>query len=465
MHMLFYPDVAAYQELTYNEFISNIEQGRVKRLVIFEDKIIGEFKSDKKEKTQSGLTDAPSAPWRLRIPSLEEQVKKQFIVNRIPGFTHETLLAKLLEAKVDFKGNFEHNGFRNFFLNSLVPFMVFIGIWILLLRKMGTGHPMLDLGRNKAKIVAQKSDNAILFADVAGVDEAVEEVKEIVEFLKYPKRYASLGGKLPKGVLLVGPPGTGKTLLAKAVAGEAGVPFFSLSGSDFIEMFVGLGAARVRDLFEQAKKNAPCIIFIDEIDAIGKSRAKNAVYSAGSDERENTLNQLLVEMDGFDPGVGVIMMGATNRPDVLDPALLLPGRFDRQVLIDKPDMKGREAIFRVHTRKLKLSPSVDLSRLACKHQVLQVLRSLMFVMRRLSWPCGIITKRYYFPTLRLRSRELLRAWRRKTRSLPKRNGRSLLIMKQAMPLLGILPPGPMRCKRFQSFLVGSVHWVTHYKCP
>ena len=364
MHMLFYPDVAAHRELTYNEFISNVESGKIERLVIFENRIIGEFKSDKKEKMQADLTDAPSAPWRLRVPSIEEQVKKQFIVNRIPGFTHETLLAKLIEAKVDFKGNFEQRGFRNFFLNSLLPFLVFIGIWMLLLRRMGTGHPMLDLGRNKAKIVAQESKDAFRFSDVAGVDEAVEEVREIVDFLKYPKKYTSLGGKLPKGVLLVGPPGTGKTLLAKAVAGEAGVPFFSLSGSDFIEMFVGLGAARVRDLFDQAKKNAPCIIFIDEIDAIGKSRGKNAAYTVGYDERENTLNQLLVEMDGFDPGAGVIMMGATNRPDVLDPALLRPGRFDRQVLIDKPDMKGREAIFKVHTRKLKLNSDIDLSRLA-----------------------------------------------------------------------------------------------------
>lgn len=364
MHMLFYPDVSASRELTYNEFMTNVDQGKIARLVIFENKIIGEFKSDTKVNKPAPLTDAPSAPWRLRVPSIEEQVRKQFIVNRIPGFTHEALLAKLLEAKVDFKGNFEHRGVRNFFLNSLLPFLVFAGIWLLILRNMGAGHPMLDLGRNKAKIVAQKSENAVRFADVAGVEEAVDEVREIVDFLKYPKKYTSLGGKLPKGVLLVGPPGTGKTLLAKAVAGEAGVPFFSLSGSDFIEMFVGLGAARVRDLFEQAKKNAPCIIFIDEIDAIGKSRAKNAVYSGGYDERENTLNQLLVEMDGFDPGVGVIMMGATNRPDVLDPALLRPGRFDRQVLIDKPDMKCREAIFRVHTRKLKLDPSVDLSRLA-----------------------------------------------------------------------------------------------------
>ncbi len=361
--MLLYPDVSASKELSYNKFIKKIEDGEVARLVIFENKIIGEFKEEKKS-SESHLTDAPSAPWRLRIPSIEAQVKRQFIVNRIPLLEDKDLLQKLLKAKVDFKGNFESNGFRNFFLNSLLPVLFFFGIWFLLARKMGSANPMLELGKNKAKIVADKSKNTIRFAEVAGVDEAVEEVKEIVEFLKNPKKYTILGGKLPKGVLLVGPPGTGKTLLAKAVAGEAGVPFFSLSGSDFVEMFVGVGASRVRDLFDQAKKNAPCIIFIDEIDAIGKSRAKGAVFSGGYDERENTLNQLLVEMDGFDPGVGVIIMGATNRPDVLDSALLRPGRFDRQVLVDKPDMKGREAIFKVHTQKLKLKESVDLKRLA-----------------------------------------------------------------------------------------------------
>jgi cell division protease FtsH len=198
------------------------------------------------------------------------------------------------------------------------------------------------------------------------VDEAKEELHEIIEFLKEPQKFSKLGGKIPKGVLLVGPPGTGKTLLAKAVAGEADVPFFSLSGSDFVEMFVGVGAARVRDLFSEAKKNAPCIIFIDGIDAIGKSRANNAAFGGGYDERENTLNQLLVEMDGFDASIGVIIMGATNRPEVLDAALLRPGRFDRQVLVDKPDLKGREAIFKVHTRNLKLSEDVDLNRLAAQ---------------------------------------------------------------------------------------------------
>ncbi|RMF59442.1 MAG: ATP-dependent zinc metalloprotease FtsH, partial [Calditrichaeota bacterium] len=230
---------------------------------------------------------------------------------------------------------------------------------------MGGGPNVLNVGKNKAKIYEVDPKNRVTFRDVAGIDEAKEEVKEIVEFLKNPDKFTRLGAKLPKGVLLVGPPGTGKTLLARSVAGEAGVPFFNLSGSDFVEMFVGVGAARVRDLFAEAKAKAPCIIFIDEIDAIGKSRAKG-VYMGGHDERENTLNQLLVEMDGFDAKTGVILMAATNRPDVLDPALLRPGRFDRQIVVDRPDLNGRVAIFKVHTRHLKLNDDVDFRKLAAQ---------------------------------------------------------------------------------------------------
>jgi cell division protease FtsH len=214
---------------------------------------------------------------------------------------------------------------------------------------MGKGAGFLDVGKNKARIYAVDPSQKVSFNDVAGVDEAVEEVKEVVSFLKIRSAITRLGAKLPKGILLIGPPGTGKTLLARAVAGEAGVPFFNLSGSDFVEMFVGVGAARVRDLFKDAKAKAPCIIFIDELDAVGKNRAQG-VAIGGNDERENTLNQLLTEMDGFDPQAGIIIMGATNRPEVLDPALLRPGRFDRQILVDRPDLKGRMEIFAVHTR-------------------------------------------------------------------------------------------------------------------
>jgi AFG3 family protein len=254
-------------------------------------------------------------------------------------------------------------------LNFLLPLMVIVLIWVLLMRKMGggaggAGGPggIFNIGKSKATLFDKGTKVNITFTDVAGLDEAKVEVMEIVDFLKNPKKYTSLGGKIPKGALLVGPPGTGKTLLAKAMAGEAQVPFFSMSGSDFVEMFVGVGASRVRDLFKQAREKSPCIIFIDEIDAIGRARGKNAMMS--NDERESTLNQLLVEMDGFSGDSGIIVLAATNRPDVLDTALLRPGRFDRQITIDKPDVKGREAIFKVHLKPIKVSETVNILKLA-----------------------------------------------------------------------------------------------------
>lgn len=254
-------------------------------------------------------------------------------------------------------------------IQFLLPVLLFVGLWILLMRKMGGGAGggggpggIFNIGKSKAQLFDKGTKVNITFADVAGLDEAKVEVMEIVDFLKNPKKYTNLGGKIPKGALLIGPPGTGKTLLAKAVAGEAQVPFFSLSGSDFVEMFVGVGASRVRDLFKQAREKAPCIIFIDEIDAIGRARGKNVMMS--NDERESTLNQLLVEMDGFGTDVGIIVLAATNRPDVLDSALLRPGRFDRQITIDKPDLVGREAIFKVHLKPIKISKSLDIHKLA-----------------------------------------------------------------------------------------------------
>ena len=243
-----------------------------------------------------------------------------------------------------------------------VPMLLFIGVWVFFMRQMqGGGAKALSFGKARARLISEKQ-NKITFQDVAGVEEAKEELREIIEFLKDPPKFQKLGGKIPKGVLLVGPPGTGKTLLAKAIAGEANVPFFSISGSDFVEMFVGVGASRVRDLFEQGKKHAPCIIFMDEIDAVGRHRG--AGLGGGHDEREQTLNQLLVEMDGFETNEGVILIAATNRPDVLDPALLRPGRFDRQVVVARPDVKGREEILKVHTRRIPLAPKVDLVVLA-----------------------------------------------------------------------------------------------------
>ncbi|MDP3079979.1 MAG: AAA family ATPase, partial [Brevundimonas sp.] len=247
-------------------------------------------------------------------------------------------------------------------LIGLLPFVLIIGLWILIMRQMqGGARGAMGFGKSKAKLLTEHKGRKT-FDDVAGVDEAKEELQEVVDFLKDPGKFQRLGGKIPKGALLVGPPGTGKTLLARAVAGEAGVPFFSISGSDFVEMFVGVGASRVRDMFEQAKKNAPCIIFIDEIDAVGRHRG--AGLGGGNDEREQTLNQLLVEMDGFEANEGIILIAATNRPDVLDPALLRPGRFDRQVVVPNPDVNGREKILRVHVRKVPLAPVVDLNIIA-----------------------------------------------------------------------------------------------------
>ncbi len=254
------------------------------------------------------------------------------------------------------------------FANTIISVLLFVGLWVLLMRKVGggggSGGPggIFNIGKSRAQLFDKGTKVNITFTDVAGLDEAKVEVMEIVDFLKNPKKYTSLGGKIPKGALLIGPPGTGKTLLAKAMAGEAQVPFFSMSGSDFVELFVGVGASRVRDLFKQAREKAPCIIFIDEIDAIGRARGRNAIVS--NDERENTLNQLLVEMDGFSGESGIIILAATNRPDVLDSALLRPGRFDRQISIDRPDVKGREDIFRVHLKPIKVSQTLNIFKLA-----------------------------------------------------------------------------------------------------
>jgi cell division protease FtsH len=362
---LFFPPSGNIREVTYNSFKAKVDSGKVGKALILPDRIVGELKDATGSKNSNSLTIGPSSPLRVRVKQIEEQMARQFYVNRLPFIDDPDLLKKLEQANVEVTGRVENNTIRNFFLNWIVPLIVMMLIYGYLFRRMYGDNHFLQIGKNKAKIQAETPSNPIKFSDVAGVDEAVEEVKEIVDFLKNPKKYSRLGGKLPKGILLVGPPGTGKTLLAKAVAGEAHVPFFSISGSEFVEMFVGVGAARVRDLFQQAKEQAPCIIFIDEIDAIGKSRANNAAFG-GFDERENTLNQLLVEMDGFDANTGAIIMGATNRPDTLDPALLRPGRFDRQVVVDKPDMKGREAIFKVHTSKMLLGEDVQLERLAAQ---------------------------------------------------------------------------------------------------
>jgi len=282
---------------------------------------------------------------------------KEFTTVRVddPG-----LVKELDEHMITYTGHYENKLWGSIF--SWVIYMgFFFLIWAFAMKKMGPGMGVMSFGKSKAKIFAE-SDIKVSFADVAGIDEAKEELQEVVEFLSTPEKFQKLGGRIPKGVLLVGPPGTGKTLLAKAVAGEAKVPFFSISGSEFVEMFVGVGAARVRDLFSQAAAQAPCIIFIDELDALGKARGMNVM--GGHDEREQTLNQLLVEMDGFETNTGVIIMAATNRPEILDPALLRPGRLDRQVLVDRPDINGREAILKIHSKNVVLSPEVDLRKIA-----------------------------------------------------------------------------------------------------
>jgi cell division protease FtsH len=361
---IFFTTTPNVEEISYKSFLDQLNEKKISKVVIMPDRIVGEYADAESPAKAQAAQEKPRDSWQMPWNRTAAEQKRKFVVKRLPGVDDEQLLPMLRDAGVDYSGNIDDNFLRNFFLNWILPFGILFLIWGYIFRKMNAGSSVLSIGKNKAKIYAEDPKNQVTFKDVAGVDEAVEEVKELVEFLKNPKKYTQLGGKLPKGVLLVGPPGTGKTLLAKAVAGEAKVPFFSMSGSDFVEMFVGVGASRVRDLFQQAKEKAPCIIFIDEIDAIGKSRSRNSIMGGGYDERENTLNQLLVEMDGFDPGAGVIIIGATNRPDVLDPALLRPGRFDRQVLVDKPDLNGRIAIFKVHTKSLKLGSDVDLKRLA-----------------------------------------------------------------------------------------------------
>ncbi|SKA24900.1 ATP-dependent zinc metalloprotease FtsH [Consotaella salsifontis] len=286
--------------------------------------------------------------------------KEQFVTTRVdPDFADE-----LQQYGVTYTGQIESN-FLQTVLSWVVPIALFFGIWAFMARRLGSqglGGGLMSIGKSKAKIYVE-ANTGVTFDDVAGVDEAKAELHEIVDFLKEPKSYGSLGGRMPKGVLLVGPPGTGKTLLAKAVAGEAKVPFFSISGSEFVEMFVGVGAARVRDLFQQAREKAPAIIFIDELDALGRARGVGP-YAGGHDEKEQTLNQLLVELDGFDSSTGLVLLGATNRPEILDPALLRAGRFDRQVLVDRPDKTGRIAILQVHMKKVKLAPDVDAEKVA-----------------------------------------------------------------------------------------------------
>jgi cell division protease FtsH len=355
------------REVPYSVFLQQVEQGYVHSVTIEDEvKVRGLYTE---EAIEQGQVEAAETARTLRQEE-PELARRRFEVVKPADHDLTTFLQELNETRraagqrpVEFEADYTSSVWSGI-LSWVFLFGLIAVFWLFIFRRMGgPGQQVLNIGKNKAVLFDQTEGAPITFKEVAGLDEAKEEVVEVVDFLKNPKKFTRLGGKLPKGVLLVGPPGTGKTLLAKAVAGEAAVPFFSLSGSDFVEMFVGVGAARVRDLFKQAKEKAPCIIFIDEIDAIGRSRGRNSIVG-GNDERENTLNQLLVEMDGFNTDKGVIMMAATNRPDILDPALLRPGRFDRQILVDKPDRRERAAIFRVHTRGLTLAQGTDMDLLA-----------------------------------------------------------------------------------------------------
>ena len=328
---LFNQPKSELNKYAYSEFVEMLDKGEVREVTIQGNRIKGILVSDTAFETYT--PDDPELVGRL--------MQKGVVISARPVDESPWYMSVLI---------------------SWIPMLLLVGIWILFMRQMQTGGTKaMSFGRSKARLMTQDR-NKVTFSDVAGVNEAKEELEEIIEFLQEPKRFTVLGGRIPKGVLLLGPPGTGKTLLARAVAGEAGVPFFSMSGSDFVEMFVGVGASRVRDLFAQGKQHAPCIIFIDEIDAVGRHRG--AGLGGGHDEREQTLNQLLVEMDGFESNDGVILMAATNRPDVLDPALLRPGRFDRQIVVARPDVKGREGILKVHTRKIPLDEDTNLATLA-----------------------------------------------------------------------------------------------------
>ncbi|MFW6348338.1 MAG: ATP-dependent zinc metalloprotease FtsH [Cyclonatronaceae bacterium] len=336
----------------YSEFLEHVEKGWVEEITIVNGvEIEGEYKQSAVDEGHVGRQmEESDQRWLSSAPD----TGTRFTTTMIEG---DEIRALLDENDVTYDARIDENWFGSL-LVWLIPIGLIILFWIFIFKRMNPGQQVLNIGKNKAALYDKQSETKVTFDDVAGLEEAKEEVEEVVDFLKDPGKFSTLGGALPKGVLLVGPPGTGKTLLAKATAGEADVPFFSLSGSDFVEMFVGVGAARVRDLFKQAKEKAPCIIFIDEIDAIGRSRGKNAM-AGSNDERENTLNQLLSEMDGFNSDKGVIIMAATNRADVLDSALLRPGRFDRQILIDRPDLKGREAVLKVHLKKIKTAEDID----------------------------------------------------------------------------------------------------------
>ena len=350
---------AKTDDISWPTFSEKLVNQEIKEVIIVNERIVNVYTKTEESKEEKPSFSQPRADFNFSITKNQNLWEQMEVIQKEANIPKTEWIYPSSETRTNYLAEI---------LSWTLPIIIIVAIWLFIMRRVGgggggPGAQIFNIGKSRATLFDQNTQVNVTFADVAGLEEAKEEVMEVVDFLQHPKKYTALGGKIPKGVLLVGPPGTGKTLLAKAVAGEAGVPFFSMSGSDFVEMFVGVGASRVRDVFKQAREKAPCIIFIDEIDAIGRARGKGGMQG-GNDERENTLNQLLVEMDGFSTDKGVILMAATNRPDVLDSALLRPGRFDRQIGIDRPDLVGREAIFKVHLKSIKLSSGVDAYALA-----------------------------------------------------------------------------------------------------
>jgi cell division protease FtsH len=432
---------AGYVRVPYSEFKQAIRDGRFKRVQIAADSVRG-F-TGALAGVPSRSNDPSTAPW---------------LANRVD----DPELTPLLESKkVEFEA-VPPSGFGEGLWIWGLPLLLGFAFWTWMMRRMGTGglgqgpQSVMSFGKTRARVQAE-ADTGVGFADVAGIDEAVNELREIVDFLQTPEKFRRLGGRIPKGVLLVGPPGTGKTLLARAVAGEAGVPFFSLSGSEFVEMFVGVGAARVRDLFSQAQTKAPCIIFIDELDAIGKTRSAGSV--GGHDEREQTLNQMLAEMDGFDARAGLIIIGATNRPEILDSALLRPGRFDRQVLVDRPDKRGRERILAIHARAVKLAPEVDLRSIAARTPGFAG-ADLANVVNEAALPAAATIPRSSEQISRKPSSGWWRVWRRRTVGSRSTRRRSSLTTRPGTRWWAGSFRIPSRSTRSASSPEGSLRWAT-----
>lgn len=428
-------------QVPYSDFVVQVEAGKVERAMVGSDRIEYVLKTQTPDgnPTEQVLTTTPVA-LDLDLPKI------------------------LREHNVEFAAPTpDQNGWLNTLISWVAPPLIFFGIWGFLMNRQGGGPAALTVGKSKARISSDGS-TGVKFTDVAGVDEAKVELEEIVDFLKNADKYTRLGAKIPKGALLVGPPGTGKTLLARAIAGEAGVPFFSISGSEFIELFVGVGAARVRDLFDQAKKQAPCIVFIDELDALGKSRAGNGGFVGGNDEREQTLNQLLTEMDGFDANTGVIIIAATNRPEVLDPALRRPGRFDRQIVVDRPDKIGREAILNVHARNVKLAEDVNLATIAIRTpgfagaDLANLVNEAALLAARQNRQAVIMAD------FNEAIERLVAGLEKRSRVLNETEKKTVAYHEVGHAIVGALMPGAGRVEKSPLSLVVLVLWVIQSKC-